>query len=98
MEYQMKMPDLTAASSEVVISEWYVGEGEVVKRGQVVLAVETDKATMEVESTVNGQLKQIVAADGQTVPAGHVIAIFEVEDAPFTYRNILSKCRQPKAV
>ena len=84
MEYQMKMPDLSAASSEVVISEWYVGEGEVVKRGQVVLAVETDKATMEVESTVNGQLKQIVAADGQTVPAGHVIAIFEVEDSPST--------------
>ena len=79
MEYELKMPDLSAAADEVTITEWLVEVGDQVERGQNILAVETDKAQMDVESAVTGQLKQIVAGNDQTVAAGQVIAIFEVQ-------------------
>lgn len=76
------MPDLSAATDEVSITEWYVGEGETVQRGQPILAVETDKAQMDVESVVSGRLKRIVAGEDETVMARQVIAIIEVDEAP----------------
>ena len=82
VDYELKMPDLSAATEEVSITEWYVGEGETVQRGQPILAVETDKAQMDVESVVSGRLKRIVAGDDETVAARQVIAIIEVNEAP----------------
>ncbi|MAE67363.1 MAG: hypothetical protein CMJ18_24140 [Phycisphaeraceae bacterium] len=82
MEYEMKMPDLSTAEAEVSISEWYIEVGETVTRGQAIVSVETDKAQMDVESVINGQLKRIVADDGAKVEEGTVIAVFEVEGAP----------------
>ena len=41
--------------------------GRQVKRGEHILAVETDKAKMEVESAVTGRLKKILAGNDQTV-------------------------------
>ena len=79
MDYELKMPDLSAAADEVTISEWLVKVGDRVKRGEYILTVETDKAQMEVESAVTGRLKQMVAGNDQTVAAGQVIAIFEVD-------------------
>ena len=82
MDYELKMPDLSAASDEVKINEWYIGEGETVQRGQALLSVETDKAEMDVESVVSGRIKQILSNEEQIVIAGQIIAIIEVEQAP----------------
>src|ERR1700685_3339563 len=79
LEVEMKMPDLATTESAVKVTRWLVGEGQAVKRGQPVLEVETDKATMEVESTVQGVLRSITAKAGQTVAVGEVIAVFTVE-------------------
>jgi len=84
MDYAMKMPDLSTAAEEVTITEWFIEVGESVERGQPILNVETDKAEMEVESVVQGTLKQVVAPDGEAVATGAVIAIFEVDTPPGT--------------
>ena len=48
MKFEMRMPDLATTDSPVKVLNWLVEIGAPVKRGQAVVEVETDKATMEV--------------------------------------------------
>ena len=75
------MPDLSTTGSPIKVIRWLVAVGELVERGQAVLEVETDKATMEVEALNSGMLlKQIVDA-GQEANAGDVLALLGTEEA-----------------
>jgi len=82
MNHEMKMPDLATTGSAVRILHWLKQPGQSVKRGELLLEVETDKAAMEVESTVSGILQEIRMSDDAEVTAGDVIAVFEVEESP----------------
>jgi pyruvate dehydrogenase E2 component (dihydrolipoamide acetyltransferase) len=81
MQFEMKMPDLSTNDSHVRIVRWLIGPGEAIERGQPLLEVETDKATMEVESPVNGVLREVRSPANDAVGVGHVIAVFEVDGA-----------------
>jgi pyruvate dehydrogenase E2 component (dihydrolipoamide acetyltransferase) len=80
MEHELKMPDLSTTGDSVRIVEWYVGVGEHIRRGEPIVSVETDKAVMDVEATVTGQLKRILAAEERQVATGEVVAIVEVPE------------------
>lgn len=77
MPYEMKMPDLAVTGSSIKIVRWLVQPGQSVSRGQSLLEVETDKATMEVECTTDGTFDHICAEEGQSVETGDVIAMIE---------------------
>src|SRR5271165_4061744 len=81
MKFEMKMPDLATTDSAVKVLNWLVGIGSSIRRGQAVIEVETDKATMEVEATVNGTLVEKKCEPSAEVGVGEVIAIIEIEDA-----------------
>lgn len=81
MTFEMRMPDLATTGSEIRVIRWIAAAGDRVKRGQPLLEVETDKATMEVESTVAGVLVATVAAVDQLVAAGQVIATLDVAES-----------------
>jgi pyruvate dehydrogenase E2 component (dihydrolipoamide acetyltransferase) len=81
MRFEMKMPDLATTGSEIRVIRWLVETGAPVKRGQPLLEVETDKATMEVESVVAGTLTEHVAAEGDEIASGGLLAVFEVAGA-----------------
>jgi len=51
--------------------------GDVIKEGDVLCEVETDKATAEVPSIIDGTLKEILVQEGETVPVGQKIAVVE---------------------
>ncbi|MCC7452075.1 MAG: 2-oxo acid dehydrogenase subunit E2 [Anaerolineae bacterium] len=74
MNVDIKMPDLATADSEVTIIRWLVEAGQPVKLGQPLVEIETDKATMEVESVAAGILEMTLAAPGERVAVGQVIA------------------------
>ena len=57
------------------ISEWHVEIGQTVKKGDALVSVETDKIVNAVESPVNGVLRKIIAARGETFDAGTLIAV-----------------------
>jgi TPP-dependent pyruvate/acetoin dehydrogenase alpha subunit len=81
MKFELKMPDLSTTGSPLKIVRWLVAVGDPVERGQAVLEVETDKATMEVEALNAGHLLQQILPVGQEASAGEVIAIIgRVED------------------
>ena len=79
MQFQMKMPDLATTESEIRIVRWIVQPGQNVARGEPLLEVETDKATMEVESVASGVLGEVRSQVGESVSVGDVIAVLEVE-------------------
>jgi pyruvate dehydrogenase E2 component (dihydrolipoamide acetyltransferase) len=68
------MPPLGATSDELRIVQWLVEVGAVVKQGDVLLEVETDKATLEVEAAVAGTLLGVLHGPGETVGVGEVLA------------------------
>jgi pyruvate/2-oxoglutarate dehydrogenase complex dihydrolipoamide acyltransferase (E2) component len=92
MKFEMKMPDLATTDSAVKVLNWLVGIGSPIRRGQAVIEVETDKATMEVEATVNGTLVEKKCEPSAQVGVGEVIAIIEIEDAT---ENPSSRAPQP---
>ena len=75
MPAQITMPQLSDTMTEGTIVKWLKEEGQPVKAGEIVAEVETDKATMEMESFESGTIASIVAKAGDKVPVGGVIAI-----------------------
>jgi pyruvate dehydrogenase E2 component (dihydrolipoamide acetyltransferase) len=70
---EIVMPRLSDTMEEGTILSWLVADGETVKRGQELVEIETDKANMTYESDQEGVLQR-VAAEGDTLPVGAVIA------------------------
>src|SRR5215217_5577158 len=61
---QILMPALSPTMEEGKLSKWLVKVGDTVKSGDVLAEIETDKATMEVESVDEGVVREILVAEG----------------------------------
>jgi pyruvate dehydrogenase E1 component beta subunit len=76
MATEIFLPAMSPTMEEGNLAKWLVAEGDVVKPGQVIAEIETDKATMELESDEGGVvLKLLVAASGNAVKVGTPIAM-----------------------
>ena len=73
------MPKLGQAMTEGVVVRWHRTDGERVAAGELLVTVETDKATYDLEATAGGTL-HVVVQEGEEVPIHTVIA--EIGDAP----------------
>ena len=74
MSVPVVMPQLGLTMTEGSVSEWLKKPGDLVRKGEMLFVVSTDKADMEVESLDEGKLAQIVVQPGNVVPVGTVIA------------------------
>ena len=70
------VPQLSISMEEAKVSRWLVEDGDTVAAGQLVVEVETDKATVEIEAPVAGLLR-IVAGEGAIVAVDGVLAELE---------------------
>ncbi len=68
------MPKYGQTVEESTIVKWRVKEGDAVRKGDILFEIETDKATMEVESFFEGTLLKILVTEGQTVPVTAPVA------------------------
>ena len=76
MAIEIKMPALSPTMTTGTLAKWLVGEGDRVNSGDVIAEIETDKATMEVESVDDGVMAKIfVDAGAENVAVGAVIAV-----------------------
>jgi len=74
MAIDIQMPALSPTMEEGTLTTWMVKEGDAVKSGDVLAEIETDKATMEIESIDEGVVGKILVAEGtQNVAVGAVI-------------------------
>ncbi|HEX5109250.1 MAG TPA: dihydrolipoamide acetyltransferase family protein [Vicinamibacterales bacterium] len=74
MATSVVMPALEMAQETGKLVSWLKKEGEQVKKGEMLLEVETDKAVVEVEAGADGVLAGILAKVGDVVPVGQTIA------------------------
>ena len=82
MIQKILVPKLGQTMEEATIEKWHKQEGDKVKKGDVILEITTDKATLEVESFVTGTLRKLLASEGVTLPVNTVIALVgEPDDA-----------------
>jgi pyruvate/2-oxoglutarate/acetoin dehydrogenase E1 component len=75
------MPRLSDSMEEATILTWLKRPGDAVTRGEPLVEVETDKATMVYEAETAGVLEEIVVDDGSTADLGAVIARIRVDGA-----------------
>ena len=76
MPIEIKMPALSPTMETGNLTKWLVKEGQSIEPGDVIAEIETDKATMEVESADEGVIGKLVVAEGtENVPVGETIAI-----------------------
>jgi pyruvate dehydrogenase E2 component (dihydrolipoamide acetyltransferase) len=71
----IRMPKMSDTMEEGIISRWLKKVGDKVNSGDILAEVETDKATMELESYDDGILLHIGVKNGESVPVNDVIAI-----------------------
>ncbi len=64
MPIDILMPALSPTMEEGALAKWHVKPGDVVKSGDVIAEIETDKATMEVEAVDEGVVQDILVAEG----------------------------------
>ncbi len=69
------MPSAGQTTDEVVICRWLVAKGDKVQRGDLLLEVETDKATLSIESFAKGVVIDLLVKEGDSVDAGCVLAL-----------------------
>jgi pyruvate dehydrogenase E2 component (dihydrolipoamide acetyltransferase) len=76
MPTNVLMPALSPTMEVGTISKWHIKEGDTVSAGDVIAEIETDKATMEVEASDEGQVGKIVVPEGtENVAVNSVIAV-----------------------
>src|SRR6266566_6165981 len=64
MSTQILMPALSPTMEEGKLAKWHVKEGDVVKAGDILAEIETDKATMEFEAIDAGRIAKLIVPEG----------------------------------
>jgi pyruvate dehydrogenase E2 component (dihydrolipoamide acetyltransferase) len=72
---EVNMPRFSDTMQEGTISRWLKHQGDTIKKGDILVEIETDKANMELESYDSGVLERILVQEGETVPIGQLIAV-----------------------
>jgi pyruvate dehydrogenase E2 component (dihydrolipoamide acetyltransferase) len=74
------MPKLSPTMEEGQLARWLKKEGDTVSMGEPLAEIDTDKATMEMQSLGNGVLRKILIQEGESAPLGQIIAIIGEPD------------------
>jgi 2-oxoglutarate dehydrogenase E2 component (dihydrolipoamide succinyltransferase) len=77
MTIEIKVPALGESVSEASIAKLHVKIGEAVKADQLILELETDKVTLEVNAPSNGSITDLKVKEGDNVKVGDIVALME---------------------
>ncbi|WP_339250193.1 2-oxoglutarate dehydrogenase complex dihydrolipoyllysine-residue succinyltransferase [Sporosarcina sp. FSL W8-0480] len=72
---EIRVPELAESITEGTIAKWLKQPGESVEKGEFIVELETDKVNVEVISEEAGVVQELLAAEGDTVEVGQVIAV-----------------------
>jgi 2-oxoglutarate dehydrogenase E2 component (dihydrolipoamide succinyltransferase) len=80
MPAEIHVPELGESVADAAVGKWLRQEGDVVKAGEALVELETDKINFEVEAEQDGVLESITKGDGEAVGVGGVIGIIGEAD------------------
>ena len=85
------LPALSPTMETGNLVKWLVKEGQTVNSGDILAEIETDKATMELESPDDGIIEKIVISEGtENIPVNDLIAVLKVDDEEVIEKEISS--------
>lgn len=84
---KITMPAGGQTTDQSLIAEWFVKKGDKVKRGDLLLNVETDKTVLEVESFATGIVIDILIQQGETASSGDILALIGDENDLALYKK-----------
>tara|TARA_B100000676_G_scaffold155760_1_gene153498 strand:+ start:1340 stop:2668 length:1329 start_codon:yes stop_codon:yes gene_type:complete len=84
------LPDIGEGISEVTITDVLVTDNQKIKKNDVLIIVESEKASMEIPSTMEGKISEVKINSGDTISPGDTIAIINVEKSD-TENNTIPK-------
>jgi pyruvate dehydrogenase E2 component (dihydrolipoamide acetyltransferase) len=87
----VNMPKLGFDMAEGVLVRWVVLEDEEVQKGQVLAEIETDKATVEVESTYAGVVRRHLVEEGAIVPVSTPIAVIGKAEEQINFDQLVAE-------
>ena len=94
MAEKIIMPKQGLQMTEGTITKWLVKEGDKVEIGQPLFEMETDKNTIQIDSTAAGEVLKLVAKEDETVPITETIAIVGKKGEDFS--DLLPKKKEEK--
>ena len=74
---QIEMPEMGESVTEGIVLEWHVAEGDLVKEGDTVVEISTDKVDAEVQAPADGVITKLIAQVDEEVPVGAPLAEME---------------------
>ena len=95
---EITMPRLSDTMEDGLVVRWLKSIGEAVSRGEVVAEIETDKATMEMESLEDGVLSEIHVEEGQRVSVGQPMAVIDAGGQPSRSAAVAAAIASPESV
>ena len=87
----LRMPKLGFDMAEGTLVRWVKAEGEAVTKGVVLAEIETDKATVEVESSYDGQVARHLVGVGEVVPVNTPIAVIAAPGESVDYQALMGE-------
>lgn len=101
MIIDIKVPQLSESVSEATLLAWRKKEGELVRRDENLIDIETDKVVLELPAPADGVLTRIIKNDGVLVKAGEIIATLDTEakatSAPAALAAVAPAAQAPTA-
>ena len=95
MSIKILMPALSPTMTEGNLSKWLVKEGDKINSGDVIAEIETDKATMEIESADEGTVTKLLIKEGaESVPVNSPIAVLDGKNDQLTKKDDDSKIKK----
>jgi pyruvate dehydrogenase E1 component beta subunit len=99
MSLKILMPALSPTMSEGNLTKWLVKEGDIVKPGDILAEIETDKATMEIEAVDEGVVEKLLFKEGdKSIAVNSPIAILNDGKNDIFQKEITEKNSDPKLV
>lgn len=95
---EIRMPQLGQTSDEIKLVNWLVGEGEKIEKGQALCEIETDKATMEMESYAAGRVLKLIASPESIIKTGQAIALIGDPEDTINDEDIKDIGKNKKAI
>ncbi len=77
MKIEVKIPQQGLTTETVTIMGWDVKEGDIVKEGDVLLRIESEKAALEVEAPIDGKILEILKQESEEARVGEVVVVIE---------------------
>jgi pyruvate dehydrogenase E2 component (dihydrolipoamide acetyltransferase) len=91
------MPQKGLSEDSAILAEWFVKEGDAVKKGDNLFSIETGKATFDIESEFDGVVLQTVGTDGDEIAVKAVVCVIGQPGAKYTLGGAVPAAEAPAA-